>query len=468
MNPGTWLATGRRLRILWTTNASLLVFLLAWIVHDRLWGGGTPTTTSRWGWMLITAVVLLIAWWQYHHVASAISTLMRAIRGVEEADEPKPPRLALMGEYGALANRFNYMAQRVAQRHQQLQETVDRMSTVLGAMEEGVIAVDDRQRILFANRSAGKLLHFDAHQAVGHQMLEVIRNHMLHEAVSESLQNRDAGEKKLSRYELNAAPEASNQIISLHATPLPGEPCPGVLIVLEDVSELRRLEHLRQEFVANVSHELKTPLTAIKAYAETLAGGAIDDTTINRKFMAQIEKEADRLHDLIIDMLRLAQIESGHEQYEIRAVNLVDEVADCLNRHQASARRKEINLSMDSPTAMVEVRADRDGLREILDNLIDNAIKYTEPGGSVTVRWDELDQQVSLSVHDTGIGIPEEALSRVFERFYRVDKSRSRELGSTGLGLSIVKHIVQTFGGSVSVASEAGEGSTFTVQLHKP
>ena len=451
-----------RFQIVLSLTATALAVVVGFGLY-RYWFASTSVV-----WLgVCLAFVLLVAAWRYRQIAHALSSLVSACRQVTEQNT-SPGLLALGGEFQDVSDAFNGLVRQVGSRQRQLQESVDRLSTVLASMDEGVIAVDDRQRILFANRAAGNLLGFNASSAVGEQMLEVIRNHMLHEAVSEALANRDVGKKKLNRYELNSESASSNQILSLKTTQLPGEPCPGVVMVLENVTELRRLEHLRQEFVANVSHELKTPLTAIKAYSETLMGGALEDRTINRKFLSQIETEADRLHDLIIDMLRLAQIESGHEQFEMATVDLADEMKDCIDRHEAPAARKEVQLHLEGGPYPMHVRADREGLREIVDNLIDNAIKYTEPGGNVMACWTEEGDRVVLQVSDTGIGIPQESLGRVFERFYRVDKARSRELGSTGLGLSIVKHIVQTFGGTVSAESEEGQGSTFRVELLKP
>jgi two-component system phosphate regulon sensor histidine kinase PhoR len=249
---------------------------------------------------------------------------------------------------------------------------------------------------------------------------------------------------------------------------LQGEPCPGVVLVLQDVTELRRLEHLRQEFVANVSHELKTPLAAIKACAETLQDGAIDRPEVNREFTMKIEHEADRLNDLIVDMLRLAKIESGHEPVDLATVSLQETTADCVQRHLASAKRKDVKLVIETSDPALAVRADRDGVLTILDNLVDNALKYTDAGGLIKLKWTELGKDtIQIDVADNGAGIPDEHQSRVFERFYRVDQARSRELGSTGLGLAIVKHLSQSFGGTVSLDSQPGKGSTFRVSLPK-
>jgi two-component system phosphate regulon sensor histidine kinase PhoR len=236
---------------------------------------------------------------------------------------------------------------------------------------------------------------------------------------------------------------------------------------MHETTELRRLESLRRDFVANVSHELKTPLCSIKAYAETLRNGALNDREASVTFVERIMEQSDRLHHLILDMLSLARIESTQQVFEIEPIAVQEAVDACVDSHQAAAAAKQIMLVAESQHQGCFVRADQEGLREILDNLVDNAIKYTPEGGRVTIRWRATTdgKMASIEVEDTGIGIPVEELSRVFERFYRVDKARSRELGGTGLGLAIVKHLAQSFGGGVSATSESGRGSRFTVEL---
>ena len=341
-------------------------------------------------------------------------------------------------------------------------------------MIEAVIAVDDRQRVLFANDAAGRLLSFLPEAAVGRPLLEAVRHHSLHQATAEALAawpgggraapGQQNGQPPTRRLEITLG-TLPPRILSTHVARLPGEPCPGVVVVLDDVTELRRLENLRRDFVANVSHELKTPLSSIKAYAETLLSGALEDKEHRRQFVARIDEQADRLHQLIQDLLSLARIESGVEVHQIVPVPLAELMSECLAHHAPAAEAKQITLSSESPAPSVCVAADYEGLREILDNLVDNAIKYTPNGGSVTIGTRHDDGHVLIDVRDTGIGIAAEDQLRVFERFYRVDRARSRELGGTGLGLSIVKHLVQAFGGSVSLNSAPGEGSTFTVRL---
>jgi two-component system phosphate regulon sensor histidine kinase PhoR len=252
---------------------------------------------------------------------------------------------------------------------------------------------------------------------------------------------------------------------------MPGSPPRGVLLVLHDTSELRRLERVRQEFVANVSHELKTPLSVIKACVETLLEGAADDPQHRAPFLERIAEQADRLHALILDLLSLARIESGTEVFQSQAVPLGPAVAACLERHRTRAKGKDLLLEAVAPSAAFDGKeelaawADEEAINQILDNLVDNALKYTPPGGRIAVSWRAENGEVCLEVRDTGIGIPEQDLPRIFERFYRVDKARSRELGGTGLGLSIVKHLVHAMQGSVQATSRLGQGTMFLVRL---
>src|SRR5690606_32957697 len=248
-------------------------------------------------------------------------------------------------------------------------------------------------------------------------------------------------------------------------TPLAGTPPAGVVLVLRDLTELKRLEGLRHQFVANVSHELKTPLSSIKAYTETLLNGAIDDTQYARHFLTRIDEQASRLHELILDLLTIARIESGQAALEIAPLALSGVVASCLRNYEERAKAGDISLDDQPRDSQLVVMADEESLGQILNNLVDNAIKYTPAGGTITVRCRAEENQAVIEVADTGVGIEPEHHGRLFERFYRVDKARSRELGGTGLGLSIVKHLCQAMQGSVAVESSLGQGTVFRVRL---
>jgi len=252
--------------------------------------------------------------------------------------------------------------------------------------------------------------------------------------------------------------------LEVYATPLEGRT--GVVLVVHDVTEMRRLESVRRDFVANVSHELKTPLTSIRAYVDTLIDGGLDDKDNNLRFMKKIEVHASRLAALITDLLSLSKIESGDAFTQRMRVNLGELVFGCFQRLGPLAEAKDLQYRIHHASEPLYILGDTEAIHQIFDNLIDNAIKYTEAGGSIDIFVTREGDRVRVDVKDTGIGIPKEDLPRIFERFYRVDKARSRELGGTGLGLSIAKHLVQALGGEISVESQLDVGSTFTTRFH--
>ncbi|WP_339728849.1 ATP-binding protein [uncultured Gimesia sp.] len=410
--------------------------------------------------LLVSFTVLLLTYWVVARMIRPLTILTNAAEAIAGGDYDQKLYFPQHDELGILAQSFNHMSKEMAERVRQLQASGDRLSTVLEGMVEGVIATNERQHVLFANESAGRLLFFSPEEAEGKPLFESVRNHQLQKSVTEVLNTL---EPQRMEVELEST---SDRILGVTTTPLPGTPCPGLVIVLFDMTELRRLESLRQEFVANVSHELKTPLSSIKAYTETLIRGAMDDPEISKTFLMRIEEQADRLHQLILDLISLASIESGNQVFDIITIELRPFVESCLIDQQKVAESKQIELLVEEKSPGIKVGADEEGLHQILGNLINNAIKYTPEQGRITIRWElEESGMVLLQVEDTGIGIEEKYQARLFERFFRVDKARSRELGGTGLGLSIVKHLVQSFQGTIGVTSKVGEGSTFSVRL---
>jgi two-component system phosphate regulon sensor histidine kinase PhoR len=326
-------------------------------------------------------------------------------------------------------------------------------------MMEGVMALDAEQRIVFANERASQFLEFQGSQAVGRKVYEVVRHRSLLEVTSRALGGPEPFQEEFT------GPSGKSLIV--HGTGLAGSPSRGAVLVFYDASELRRLERLRQEFVANVSHELKTPLAVIKANIETLLEGAVEDRQHRGRFLEQIASQADRLHALILDMLSLAQIESGIEIFEYHAVSLNEAIRSCLERQRAraEAKKQQLEFALESPD--LAAWADEEAVGQILDNLVDNAIKYTPDGGTISLSCQDEQTKVHILVRDTGIGIAESDLARIFERFYRVDKARSRELGGTGLGLAIVKHLVQAMHGTIQATSQVGKGTSFSIRLPK-
>ena len=261
--------------------------------------------------------------------------------------------------------------------------------------------------------------------------------------------------------------EEDRRTLKVRVSMLADEDKPGVAVVLHDVTELRQLETMRQDFVANVSHELKTPLASIKAYAETLRLGAIHDDEKNMQFLEQIEFQADTLNQQIQDLLQLARVESGEKTFSVSDVD-VNMVCESLHRQfldSAAGRQLELHLQLTQPSPLA--RCDVNAIETVVKNLVVNAIHYTPEGGRVSISTSVEGDWVVISVIDTGIGIAPDQQARVFERFYRVDKARSRDMGGTGLGLAIVKHLTQAFGGTVTLESQLGKGTQFYVRLPK-
>lgn len=402
---------------------------------------------------------MALASWLARRIAQPLQELTVGAQRVADGDYGRKVYVASRDEFGTLASTFNHMSERLKDQIAQLQADHQQLRTILSGMVEGVVALDWEQRILFANDRAAQLLEFHLPTSVGRKLWEVVRHRPLQEIVNQALAN------PAPRWEeLNVNGKAIKNL-AVHVAQLTGLPARGAIIVLQDTSELRRLERVRQEFVANVSHELKTPLSVIKACVETLLDGAVDDPEHRGSFLQQIGDQSERLHRLILDLLSLARIEGGTEVFEFESVNVAVLVGSCLERYKARAEAKNQRLEALGDDADLSAWADEEAVGQILDNLVDNALKYTSAGGQIRIRWQRDDGQVRLEVEDTGLGIPDKDLPRIFERFYRVDKARSREMGGTGLGLSIVKHLVQAMDGSVRVTSRIGQGTKFAVEL---
>jgi two-component system phosphate regulon sensor histidine kinase PhoR len=438
----------------------LLVLATAGVTGLALNGGAVPAAT--WATAAVTAVVAVVLFEDFRrrqerplaHAAEALRRLAAGEFGHKLYAGGSPA-------VAELARAANAAAEALAARVARLEDDRRQLRAVLSGMVEGVVSLDAKQVILFANDRAADLLGFHPQQAVGRRFWEVVRHRRLQEIIRNTLSGAEPHREELTW----TGPAVRH--LAVYVARLPGGSDQGVVLVLHDTSELRRLEQVRQEFVANVSHELKTPLAVIKVCVETLLDGAAADLEHRTQFLDQINEQADRLHALILDLISLARIESGAEALEFVAVPVEQAVHDCLDRHRARAETKNQRLEVVPPPggSAVLAWADEEALNAILDNLVDNAIKYTPAGGSIRVRWHAADGHACLEVEDTGIGIPQRDLPRVFERFYRVDKARSRELGGTGLGLSIVKHLTQAMQGTVGVRSVVGRGTTFSVQL---
>jgi two-component system, OmpR family, phosphate regulon sensor histidine kinase PhoR len=350
---------------------------------------------------------------------------------------------------------LNQTATRLDRTIRTLTEERNLSSAILGSMVEGVAVVNGAERLVFANQGFANILDLDIPPKSGSALVEVVRQTEMIEAVRKVL----AGEPRVEA-EIVTGTLRQHFFAATVASVRAGETS-GAVVVLHDITELRKLERVRRDFVANVSHEFRTPLTAIQGFAETLLAGAMDDPQNRERFLEIIVEHSRRLARLTEDLLKLSKMDADRLELEIRRVSVSQLIESCIETARHRATEKEIAISVQPSNGVPDIAGDRRRLAEVLQNLIDNALQYTLSRGEIFVSAQARDGEVVFTVADTGIGIPKADQSRIFERFYRVDAARSRELGGTGLGLSIAKHIVEVHGGRIWVESEVGRGSRF-------
>ena len=359
-------------------------------------------------------------------------------------------------ELEGLARALNESAARLNAGIGVLTDERNRSAAILGSMIEGVAVISESERILFSNRAFSRILGLqDAGEIEGRALLEVARQSDLLASMKMAL----GGQAQVTSEIVVGTVRPRSFAVT--AAPVQAASHKGAVLVLHEITELRRLERVRQDFVANVSHEFRTPLTAIQGFAETLLGGALEDPINRRRFVEIIREHAMRLARLTEDLLKLSRIEAGQLKLEFRPVSVAQLIDSCMETAQLKAVPKQLSLAVQLPAELPPVRGDANSLQEVLQNLLDNALQYTPAGGKIEVSALSTDSRVVVTVADTGIGIPQVEQERIFERFYRVDAARSREAGGTGLGLSIARHIMEAHGGHLWVESAVGEGSRF-------
>ena len=395
-------------------------------------------------------------------------------------------------EIAKLAESFNKMAHQLEETVSDLKDKNFKMDTILNNMTDGIIAVDKYKKIIMINSVACSLFdivpnEFTKENLIGRNFIEVIREVQIENMLNETLSKKVI----LSNdFNIDHAGIKTYRIVTIPVKPLNKVQLPeqlninikdngylnsddnsfskfrnGAIISIQDVTNIRKLEKIRTEFVSNVTHELKTPLTSIRGFIETLRNGAIKDETVSDKFLDIIDIEAERLSMLISDILQLSEIESHTKDINITTFDIKKIVSECIEILKPEADKKDVSIKTEFNDNNLFINANKDRIKQMLINLLDNAIKYNKKGGSVLVSVFKQEGCLIIKIKDTGIGIPEEHLSRIFERFYRVDKGRSRNTGGTGLGLSIVKHIVNLYNGNINVVSKINEGTTFTIIL---
>ncbi len=368
-------------------------------------------------------------------------------------------------EIGNLAAAFNYMAGKMERTVEELLNDKSKIEAILASSINGVVAVDNDQKIMFINPVAEKMLDIQEKNFVGKSLFEVIRNEEIQRVLGDVL---DVPRDKSMEFELSCPVERIIRVMSAPIRPkVRHSRIIGTLIMIQDVTTIKKLEKMRSDFVANVTHELKTPLTSIKGFVETLKEGAIDDQARRNRFLDIIDIEAGRLERLIEDILILSEIESSKPHPQPAELIDMQEVIEneVLPIFTRQAEEKSVTLKTHFDDNLPKLPMDKDWFKQMLLNLVDNAIKFNVRDGEVLISVYKADRAVVLKVRDTGIGIPKEYQDRLYERFYRVDKGRSRKEGGTGLGLAIVKHIVLSVNGSVRVSSRPGAGTEFNIRI---
>ena len=394
--------------------------------------------------LLALPVALLLAALAARTITGPLGQLAAAARAIAAGSPARFPRSGI-SEIDTLAQALRHTDRQLADRFDELRQQRSDGTAIVAAMSDGILAADARGRITLANPVARTLLGYTSDDPLP-DLPTLFRSKAARDVVSMVHDQHAGGDTEVA---------LDGRTVALHARPLDGG---GSLVVLRDLTEVRHLEAVRRDFVANVSHELKTPLTSIAGYAETLAGDDVDGAT-RQRFIATIRANAARMQTLIDDLLDLSRIESGGWLPQPSSLDLAALVTEAVETgaDRAAARGIRVNIELDPSTPTL--RADREGLRLVLNNLLDNALRYADEGGTVTISSQHLQDGIELAVRDTGVGIPAEHLGRIFERFYRVDPSRSREAGGTGLGLAIVRHIVESHGGRVTAESAVRRGT---------
>jgi two-component system phosphate regulon sensor histidine kinase PhoR len=408
-------------------------------------------------------VTALLAFKFSSSLTEPINELSAVSKQIASGNYSKRTEIKSKGELGQLAAMFNEMSSKLEKTVADLTDKNIKFDSVMNSLTNGIVAIDNRKKIILINEIACNMFGIQNSKGIiGTNLLELIRNHHINSLVDETLKTNDPLSAEISF----SFPE--ERILRINTSLIkskgPDTSSSGAVISVHDITNIKKLEQIRTDFVSNVTHELKTPLTSIRGFVETLREGAINDSEVAEKFLEIIDIEAERLYMLINDILQLSEIETRQKDYNIKSHNLESIIKEIISILEGIARKKGIAITYECDPDLMIV-ANKDRIKQMLLNLTDNAIKYNKENGSVLIKAYRAEGKIILSVKDTGIGIASVHINRIFERFYRVDKGRSRSMGGTGLGLSIVKHIVNLYSGDIKINSEPGKGTEFTVQL---
>jgi two-component system phosphate regulon sensor histidine kinase PhoR len=382
-----------------------------------------------------------------------VRKLTQMARRISEGDLNQEIKTASRGEIGELATAFNLMAVKLKEMIRLIGMDRDRMSVILSQMSDGIILLDGEGKITAVNDAAKEILQITEEAAIGHIFIEAVHDYELNELVSKCIETKKecTGSVEIS---------GTKQFLLAIATPLEGGGC---LLLLQNLTELKRLDAVKRDLSANISHELRLPIASIKALAETLAQGAVDDPSVAKEFLGQINAETDRLAQMVQELGDLSRIESGQAPLAKQKIGIGEVIKRAAERIKPQADRAGLSINIDVASDLPPVSADRDRIEQVLVNLLHNSIKFTPSGGNITISAISSGDSLQVSVADSGVGISADDLPRIFERFYKADRARSG--GGTGLGLAIVKHIIEAHGGKIWAQSVEGKGATFTFTL---
>jgi two-component system, OmpR family, sensor histidine kinase VicK len=397
-------------------------------------------------------------------ITTPVKEITRQASAMANGDFNRRVHIYSGDEIGQLGATFNDLASRLKKALAQTEAEKEKLSSILANMSDGVIATDRDNRIILINVPAQRMINMPYQQVIGKDLYELLR-------IPEQVDEADSLFEGTGTLVMDMRIDGEDRLIRLTFTSLrrkqEEEEENGFIAVLQDVTEQEALERERKEFVANVSHELRTPLTTLKSYLEALEEGVVDDPELSHRFLRVVTTETDRMTRLVNDLLQLSRFDAGQHMIDQRAINVRLLLLDLVERFVVRTRQQNIHAVIDVPPddQLPLIWADRDGVIQVLDNLMSNALKYSNAGTSIMLRAHRLDDWVRIEVEDQGIGIPTRDLERIFERFYRVDKARSRSMGGTGLGLSIVRQIINAHGGTIDIESEWKKGTTVSFTL---
>jgi len=407
--------------------------------------------------MIIAAMLVILAAWLIARMTTQpIRELTRASQKIASGEFGQKISLGTKDESGQLAHAFNEMSLKIKEMMATISEDRARLTSILDNMADGVILTDAEGIVVLTNSTGQRLLRIRDKNYKGRPLIEVVREHELNDLLNYCL---ETGREQIAQFELATL----NRFLRAIAIPIANDRLDGVLLLIQDLTELRSLQTMRREMVGNISHEFRTPLAGIKAMVETLQDGAVDDREAAKDFLFRIEAEVDRMTQLVAELTELSRIETGKAELKLEPVNLNMIVEEVIAQLTPQAERQNLSLEMTLADDLPATPVDKERIRQVMVNLIHNAIKFNRPGGSIRTTTKQSEGSVVVEISDTGTGIAKDDLPQIFERFYKADKSRTGQ--GSGMGLAIAKHIVEAHGGNIWVQSEEGKGSTFSFSL---